>query len=320
MPAAATQTLSQDWQLRRQRLEAETSHADPALLQAQLRVLDYLLKKYADAPDGARPARFPAHGQLDLRRRAIVVHFHLNMQGVAGIKTEGESRVRLGAILQRIKSLELQSEAKVPQSTILTPRQPDTPVGETALPAPPVPEKPVISRAQLPAWMEIGAALRYPWNSRWTVYQKIDAALKVTNVLPDAALEFLSTRITAGAEDAVLAVEFMLRCEQPEVLSYGMEAWRTRLSATGDDHVTQRLGTIFLKEIVRERAPDALRAQLASENATVRIEVLKKLSNAGTLDDIGLLLDLLALPKADDEHANEREQMMATVVAISGAG
>ncbi|HVC92926.1 MAG TPA: hypothetical protein VND64_04505 [Pirellulales bacterium] len=77
MPSAsAAPTLYEDWQARRGRLAAVVGQLGPNAA-IELRVLDYLLRKYRDSPDAAKPARFPIRSQLVVNQRAVVVHNHL---------------------------------------------------------------------------------------------------------------------------------------------------------------------------------------------------------------------------------------------------
>ena len=51
-------TLYDDWKARRERL-AQASGGAAGHQAVEMRLLDYLLRRYQDSPEAARPARFP---------------------------------------------------------------------------------------------------------------------------------------------------------------------------------------------------------------------------------------------------------------------
>jgi hypothetical protein len=65
---------------------------------------------------------------------------------------------------------------------------------------------------------------------------------------------------------------------------------------------------------------DEVRMLLGSEHARERLVALRRLCALGTLDDIGLLADLLSLPEQPDDHPQEREAIGFTMDCISHQG
>jgi hypothetical protein len=51
----------------------------------------------------------------------------------------------------------------------------------------------------------------------------------------------------------------------------------------------------------------------------VRLAAIVGIGRVGTLDDLGLLSDLLALPPQPDEHPREREALVQAMQQISHA-
>jgi hypothetical protein len=63
---------------------------------------------------------------------------------------------------------------------------------------------------------------------------------------------------------------------------------------------------------------ESLRVQLCASEPVVRILAAVELAQAGTLDDIGLLSDLLSLPPLADEHPRERAALVHAMQRLSG--
>ena len=84
---SATHTLYEDWQKRRQRLASAPASHPLAYRDIQLHVLDYLIDRYRESPEAARPSRFLSPGATWFNHRAIVVHHHLGSGKVGGVKT-----------------------------------------------------------------------------------------------------------------------------------------------------------------------------------------------------------------------------------------
>jgi hypothetical protein len=95
LATAAPRTIIEHWMLRRHRLA--DAHGVPEQHRLmQIQVLDYLINRYRDSPDVARPSRCLTSTDVYWDERAIVVHHHLGRGRVAGVKDrrEAERRVR----------------------------------------------------------------------------------------------------------------------------------------------------------------------------------------------------------------------------------
>ena len=97
-------TLYDDWQTRRRRL-AETAGGEADRRAVELRLLDYLLRRYQGSPEAARPARFPLPTGVFVNHRAIVVHHHLGRGVIATVTNQQEAQARVQAIVQRMQTL-----------------------------------------------------------------------------------------------------------------------------------------------------------------------------------------------------------------------
>ena len=103
-------TLYDDWQSRRQRLvEAVGGDADYRVV--ELRLLDYLLRRYRGSPEATRPARFPLPTGLFVNHRAIVVHHHLGRGVIPTITNQQEAQARVRAIVARMQTPPAASKA-----------------------------------------------------------------------------------------------------------------------------------------------------------------------------------------------------------------
>lgn len=78
-------------------------------------------------------------------------------------------------------------------------------------------------------------------------------------------------------------------------------------------------GTPAFVKPVRIDHVEAVREALCGGDATARVQAALRLGEIGTLDDIGLLSDLLSLPYSLDEHAKERAAMLHAMKRLSGA-
>jgi hypothetical protein len=101
--ATGIPTLWEDWLARREHLAVGRLPCSPHD-EMQIRVLDYLLDRYRDSPEAARPARRPESYKLFVDGRAIVVYHHAWAGRVGGTKSSREAGERVSSILQRMQS------------------------------------------------------------------------------------------------------------------------------------------------------------------------------------------------------------------------
>ena len=112
----AKRTLLEDWQARRERL-AENPVPAGQLGELHIRILDYLIGRYADSPEAARPARFTPRSGLYVNDRAIVLHHHLWQDRASGVKSRREAESRVSAIVKRMApGGEDEAEAEGPET------------------------------------------------------------------------------------------------------------------------------------------------------------------------------------------------------------
>src|SRR5262245_37786963 len=109
--ATDQRSLYDDWQLRRQRLLADRDGIEQ-YRRMQLRLLDYLLERYHDAPEAQQAARFPMPGDVRFNQRAIVVHHHLWPAETSRTKTIFDVNRRVSLIVSR-----MQTEVSAAQDT-----------------------------------------------------------------------------------------------------------------------------------------------------------------------------------------------------------
>jgi hypothetical protein len=103
-------TLYDDWQARRQRL-AGVVGGDADYRAVELRLLDYLLRRYRASPEAARPARFPLPTSVFVNHRAIVVHHHLGRGVIPTISSKQEAQAHVRAIVERMQTPVAAAEA-----------------------------------------------------------------------------------------------------------------------------------------------------------------------------------------------------------------
>src|SRR4029077_6413595 len=106
-------------------------------------------------------------------------------------------------------------------------------------------------------------------------------------------------------------------CRGVEVVDHIVWAWRRRVAARRIDETLNDLRPFLLRADMREEAAERMRAMLADDDGLVRLEATAFLGRIGTLDNIGLLSDLLALPPMTDEDPRERKGLLLAMGRIS---
>lgn len=256
--------------------------------QMQLQLLDYLIRRYGDSPEAARPARFASSCEFYCNDRTIVVHHHLGRGRIAGVRNAAEANERVGDILRHLCSVHEQEAQAVPAHNDFA-----SWVDELDQ-RPEVPER---------AW---GQILRAVHRGR-SAEQAIAAALETSPYLPRAALAYLCRRLSGPWGDMATA-NLLLQCRSDHVPDYVVRAWRERVKKGYlDDDLTLKLRAYLACE---PRALDGIRARLADANAEVRLTAVELLRDSGTLDDVALLSDLVSLPPIGDEDPRERAALL----------
>jgi hypothetical protein len=99
---APTVTLREDWLARRDRCR-QAQREDRPFARTQLRLLDYLIARYANTAVANQPARFPLAGDVYVNERAIVVHHHLGRQIASGVGSAAEAERRVARVVRRMQ-------------------------------------------------------------------------------------------------------------------------------------------------------------------------------------------------------------------------
>ncbi|HVA51635.1 MAG TPA: hypothetical protein VNH11_35165 [Pirellulales bacterium] len=79
----------------------------------QLQVLEYLIRRYADSPEAARPARCASTAAFYSNDRLIVIHHHLGRGKIAGVRNQAEANRRVGDILGHLRRVHEQDAEAV---------------------------------------------------------------------------------------------------------------------------------------------------------------------------------------------------------------
>ena len=336
------QTLFESWELRRQLLESTANPIDAGIAQVQKRILDFLLRRYINDPAARVAACFPARTEFRIDRRAIVVHDHMGRGIVSGTRNEVEAGDRAARILKRISNIDPQASAQQPGHGIFAdpllttlldsektqlhqpPLSGDSRGGIAAqsahdpnsLPAQGA-AAPVTYRQRL-AWGRIQAGIKASEPAS-VVFELIRSAIALGPVVPERAITYLFEHCSNPLNEETLPAELLGRCINASVPAYALLAWRDRLAAHGcADDVTTCLRSICLLKHMRAPALKNLRPNLADIQAIVRIEAIKLLAELGDLHDVGLLLDLAALPPQSDEAPTERSILLTAAEQLAG--
>lgn len=299
---SAERTLLEDWQARRDRLAGRPVPAGQ-LAALQIEILDYLIGRYGDSPEAARPARFSPKSDLYVNDRAIVVHHHLWQGKVGGVKSDEEAEARVSAIVKRMVASSEDEAAEADRE-------------RHAVPVPSVfPDLPWND----PIWCETMNDVL--WNIRfgWNATPLIATLLERSRFVRVEVIKYLYERLRDLDLEDEQAAELLVQCENPNASNYAVWAWRERLAAGRRDAVTERLRELFCRPEIGQRVVERIRPELANNHPVVRLEAIDILGEIGTLDDIGLLSDLLSLPPLEDEHPDERAALVRAMQRISGA-
>jgi hypothetical protein len=304
---SAVVTLLEDWRARRERLAERAVPAAP-YVRLQIQILDYLVDRYRDAPEAARPARCPARPDLYVNDRAIAVHNHLWEGKVGGAKSQQEAHERVSSILKRM----------TPQRDI-EPAAADDIEPEDRQEAP-EPGRPV----RLSLWelfkSDLLSARAKELVRRITPFRRrgrAEGARQESLLLPKAAIDHLYRCLADPNRDEPEAVDRLARCANESMLTCAALAWRERVAAGRQDATTRKLRELFLRADLRDEAIEKIGALLADRNAWVRLEATVVFGQIGSLEHVGLLSDLLLLPRSEDEDPREREALVQAMQSIS---
>ena len=294
--ASEARTVLDDWLVRRQRLTTSETIPEP-IRRSQLQVLEYLIRRYADSPQAARPARAPTAATFYSNDRRIILHHHLGRGKIAGVKNQAEANRRVGDILSHLRRVhEDDTEAVEDHNDFASwleemEQQPEQPIS---------------------AWQSIWRQLT-PGGTTAGLHKAIAASLEQSPYLPRAVMAYLC-RVLSHSRYDMVAAELLLKCRSDGVPDYVARAWRERVNAGCVDGVTAKLQGYLTNE---PRALDAVRERLADDNPAVRFAATQILREAGTLDDVALFSDLLSLPHSADEHSYERRALFDAMWTIA---
>lgn len=303
-------TLYDDWHRRRQRLEVAPPLFGQQYLDTQVRVLDYLLERYRDDESAQRAARFPISEGLFLNKRAIVVHQHLGGEHVSGVKSHAEASSRASRILKRIAEQDPQASAGAPAAGA------NLGNGDRVLWA----AEPGILRRTLmsTSFAVFVEKLLGPQDPERALKRLLDVFDSMSAERQEGFMNGVFTAVSANRWADAAWIEFLARCGHHSVPNTALLIWHDRILAFGPDELVGYIEERLRAKAFGPAASDRLRAFLADKEALVRMEALRLLGEIGTLDDVGLLGDLLALPPEEDEAPGERERMLEAMRKLAG--
>jgi hypothetical protein len=288
-------TLLSEWQWRREQLNRSLDDAS-LFAGEQIRVLDFLIRRYGDSPQALRPA--PVRPIVDLRinHRAIVVLHHVWEGRIGGIKTAREAKARMSAVLDRMIAHASSVESDADDEGALFPdtQEADADINELV-------------------WSRITAkGLRRTGGD-----EPIAAALAENPFLPHWVARYLYQRIITPEKDDAPAAELLIQGQNRTAHHYAVCAWRELVGAGRMNEAWVALDQFLTRPEPSAEVAQGVRESLGHDNACVRLAALKILGRIGGLEDIGLLSDLLALPPASGEYAEERPAIIHTMQIIS---
>lgn len=277
-------TLYGDWKARRDRqADLQCDEYD----RVHLQLLDYLLDRYKDSPLVARPAGASPIQPTVVNERAIIVHHHIGNLG-AGVQNASEAKNRVATVLQRMQTATTddESEGTFDRNT---------------------------HEVSGKLWERIVRRIRYGDQPD----ALMERALRESPFLPSTALIHLHRRIASADATDMKAAELLTRAQNRSVCDLVARSWRSRVVAQRRDNLTHLFEEYFENPQARATKQQRMRLELADERPEVRAAALRILSRVGSLEDIGLLSDLLTLPVQPDEYEMERRDLLETARSIS---
>jgi hypothetical protein len=296
-------SLYEDWQLRRERLLIDSKVIEQ-YREMQLQLLDYLLRRYRDAAEVQRPARFPLPTELTLNERAIVVHHHLWPGQISGTKSIFDMNRRVSGIVDRMNRV--------------SPEVKDSPPADDA--------ENKYSRAggseHAPQDQSAfdSSTIRHTVWRRW--YYRI-RSLRLRSQLFSSSryrkrkyLRRCFQQLAQPRCNNLWLLNQLLEYERPLAGKYVFRAWIERVKTGCDDDITDRLLSVLSH--LSEKELDQVRMLLAGPNLQARIQAAEALGRFGTLDDVALLSDLLSLPPEPNDEPDERPVIGMAIQQIAG--
>jgi hypothetical protein len=291
--ATTLHTLLDEWLWRRDALSLSPG-GDAQLVNAQLRVLEYLINRYRDAPEAQRPAPARPAPELQVNHRAIVVLHHIWNGRVGGIKSSHEAKNRMTAILERMRSHAAGDESEKPAAV--------DPSDDAAI-------DPAV-------WSSISARA---CRGRHLKNEVVAGALVKNPCMPHAVTLELYERIVQPDVDDAEAAQLLVQGRNRLALNYILYAWQYLTGAGRKNRAWKVLNRFLATPQPTAVIIQWIRESLAHDNARIRMAAIDVLGQIGALEDIGLLNDLLALPVAADEHPDERNALIRAMWTISKA-
>jgi hypothetical protein len=306
---AEERTLLEDWQARRKRL-AKDSLPVEQFAETQLRVLDFLISQYGDSAEATRPARGIPAPELYVNNRAIIVLHHVWEKQVAGVKTTKEAQMRMASVLARMASRD-QDEydwTVMPSAA----GDPETPAGK------PVAAATLCSKAQ-----PVDRKLWHRVLRRIAAEKDADRLIAITlredANAPHEVVRHLYERLADPDRAYPHVAAMLVACDCLSAHCYVYRAWQESVEQQYQDHITEILDEFCTSATVRQQTAGKCRAALADYDADARMLAIDVLGRIGTLEDIGLLSDLLVLPPTENEHPNERAALTEAMERIAKA-
>ena len=318
--ASPPPTLYEDWQARRRRLFETPGPAGSPYRDVQVKVLDYLLGRYAGDAAAARPARFPLHTDVVWKQRTLVVHRHLRAKDHEVVRDAPQAQARASRILDRIAAQAPQADTQVPGGGAVGAGDAARFLVHSVTEGIPQTLKGV---ADLGHWFRGEESQRNETLKRFRNLERDrqqDLLRGWFEILEQRALNIeLASRGGLGlGEDGDLALWFLTHCGHPDAHGYLMLLWKEYVRLRCHQDWVERVEQILKAPEFREETAEAVRAELASAASTVRLRALHLLPELGGLDDIGLLHDLLALPVQEDEAPGERDAELTALRRLAG--
>ncbi|HEY3321128.1 MAG TPA: hypothetical protein VGP72_11730 [Planctomycetota bacterium] len=339
-------TRRDDWLKRQRRIVSCAGGLRRTYASGEQEIWNRLLQLPENHSAVMQPVRFrmPAEPLADVK--ALAVFHHLGKTQIPGVRTQQEASQRSAKILGRIASLSPQTSAKVFADTGKIEEAPE-PMKEPGY-APSLAQLQVWQRIENELSIpnsrpncvlilhEIAEALRIGGK----LPESAVAYLVTQLAQPDAGL-LLARCENAGVLERALVPWRKRLMERRKLRESGGDR-STRLSSpqkdaantsvpprggegnrsSGRDARTTgagRIHAVHLQPVMlaswrKLQIADAMRREIASSpSSKVRTQAIRILGRVGTLDDISLLSDLLALPRRQNEDARERPAMLAAM-------
>ncbi len=328
MDDSGPRSLLQDWLFRQQFLHGARRNPSDGLFRGQLMALSRLVEDHVFAPWAQQRARFPFKQYAYLNNRVIIVHHHLCNPEIASVMDTDDALRRIRPIVRRMALARAQcrGEALAWHFGLFSRAFHALPAGPTTLARRLHRASPADYRAVASLMRMADSMLAASVGGIESFFGRIGSDARAWHERLMERLDTFSWWYSSllgvnTVQSRLWALKLLLKLRDPyeDVFEVFWERWQDCATTDADEATLACLEEFFAETPLQHFAAERVRAQLASGNSLIRLRAIRLLAQLENPQDVGLLLDLLALPPALGMGEDEREAILRSVLELSGA-